>query len=96
MLEQIDLARYLNYKLVESNVEANKNDYFICKELVRANDKRESVVSANLNTKKYGHVIIEWLRDWPSSVRNRIILDSVVGSKDKNDCELSKPVCLPS
>ena len=82
-------ARYLNYKLVESNVEANKNDYFICKELVRSNDKRESVVVAELNAKKYGHVIIEWLRDWPSGTRKRILLDSVLGAKDKNDC---KPV----
>lgn len=58
---------------MEDGNKRTPNENFICKDLVKYVEKTDDIEG-----NRYGHIILEWIRKWPSKSRIEILADSII------------------
>ncbi|CAF0723942.1 unnamed protein product [Brachionus calyciflorus] len=59
------------FNLINEHNLQDRNENFICKEIVRIHD-------SDLDTNRYGHVILEWIKCWSKNSRDKVLADSLI------------------
>lgn len=49
-----------------------RNDFFMCREIIRFKEKSE------LTSARYSHSVIEWIRDWQPNIQDEILAESLI------------------
>lgn len=74
----------MNWKLKGESLSLNKNENFLNRDLVKNAEKYD----AELNN-RYSQVVIEWIREWSTKIKNQILAESLMLNKSllKSDME---------
>jgi hypothetical protein len=74
----------LNWKLKGESLSLNRNENFLNRDLVKNAEKYD----AELNN-RYSQVVIEWIREWSTKIKNQILAESLMLNKSllKSDIE---------
>ena len=74
----------MNWKLKGESLSLNKNENFLNRDLVKNAEKYD----AELNN-RYSQVVIEWIREWSTKIKNQILAESLMLNKSllKSDIE---------
>ena len=74
----------MNWKLKGESSSLNKNENFLNRDLVKNAEKYD----AELNN-RYSQVVIEWIREWSTKIKNQILAESLMLNKSllKSDME---------
>lgn len=66
----------MNWKLKGESLSLNKNENFLNRDLVKNAEKYD----AELNN-RYSQVVIEWIREWSTKIKNQILAESLMLNK---------------
>ena len=74
----------MNWKLKGESLSLNRNENFLNRDLVKNAEKYD----AELNN-RYSQVVIEWIREWSTKIKNQILAESLMLNKSllKSDIE---------
>jgi hypothetical protein len=62
-----------------TNGNKTKNENFNCNDLVKYTQR--NTLALQMPFIKYGHFVLEWLREWSKDTRNKVLIDGLIANE---------------